>query len=448
MATQVWATDFFGGQNTTFESIVGSANLKRHRANGSNYVSRGQCEGAGLGYTFVDNGTQPDTSQTCYFPCPDAYTISATDPAICEPRPLLTKVEIYYGILAQAVKDCATLIPAYKDAVAEANNDPSQVGFPTDSGCVNPFDPPPPPPVENPPDYVPPEQSGLPNPTGDNNSGGNEGNYDPYASNGDPLKPADVPPQTDPNGSSGQAGQQNGGIDGATGEPFIPTIPDGTKQEPYIPDPPPAYREIDEYDESGVSTTLPRGRLMVTDDEIAQLPKVNDYGTMTDGDLALRLKAHPTLLDAQPAYLPEFIAQVPSFVYECSITQAEFDLLPDDWKCRLCGNYENTIYGNPSNIAILRGYAPTITMTRTAPQGTPSFVGCPQETKKSACESQTGYNRLPCSYSGGCNGECVCPQAPADKSDAYGDMPTDTGGDNTALYIAGGAVLVAFLLLR
>lgn len=447
MATAELMNTCRGDPVPIYSLLPDSANLKRSLwANGSNCsTTRQECEAQGLGFTYDD--TYHGIGR-CYFPCPSSYTIDGTDPAVCNPRPVLTKVQIYYDVLAKAVNDCALLIPAYRDAVAEANNDPSQVGFPVGSGCVNPFDPPAPPPPENPPDYVPAEQGGLSNPTGDNNSGGNSGSYDPYASNGDPLKPADVPPQTDPNGSSGQAGQQNGGIDASTGEPFIPTIPDGTKQEPYIPDPPPAYREIDEYDESGVSTVLPRGRLMVTDDDIAQLPKVNDYGTMTDGDLALRLKVHPTLLDAEPSYIAEFQRQVPSFVWECSITQAEFDLLPDDWKCKLCGNYEGTIYGNPTNIGYLRGYAPTITMTRTAPQGTPSFVGCPQEIKKTACESKTGYNRQACSYSGGCNGECKCPEAPSDSTDAYGSLPTETSGDNTALYIAGGAVVVAFLLLR
>jgi len=419
MATQEWVTDCAGGSRYNFETIVGSANLRRSTwANGSNCRTNKQdCEANGLGFTYDD--THYGTGM-CYYPCPDAYTINANDPRECEPRPVLTKVAIYYGILAQAVKDCATLIPAYKDAVAEANNDPSQIGFPTDSGCVNPFDPPAPPPPAD------------------------EGNFDPAASNGDPLKPADAPPMTDPNGSSGQAGQQNGGIDAGTGEPFIPTIPDGTKQEPYVPPPPEKYKEIDEYDESGNSTTLPRGRIFVTDEEIDQLPKVNDYGVMVDGDLALRLQQHPTFLDSNPAYLKDFSARVPSFSWECTITQKEFDLLPDDMKCQLCGDYDGVIYGNPSIISYLRGFAPTITLTRNAPSPAPSFVGCPQEVKRIACESKTGYNDVPCSYSGGCNGTCECPPPPS--------VPSSRGStglaiDNNLLLIGGGALLLGLFVL-
>jgi len=386
MATADLINNCGGVPEYQYDLIPSSANLKRGvYANSSNCPSttKQSCEAQGLGYTWDDR------MRRCYFPCPDAYTIDATDPQQCNPRPVLTKAEIYYEILAQAVKDCATLIPAYRDAVAEAGNDPSQVGFPADSGCVNPFDPP----------YVPPPAD--------------SGVYDPSASNGDPLKPADVPPQTDPNGSSGQAGQQNGGIDGASGEPFIPTTPDGTKQDPYVPPPPPAYKEIDEYDASGLSTTLPRDRVMITDEEIEQLPKVNDYGVMTDGDLALRLRQHPTFLDTNPAYLKDMQRYIPSFTWECTITQKEFDLLPESFKCSLCTDYNSYIYTNPSNIGFLRGYAPTITITRNAPSGPPSFQGCPQEVKRVACESKLGYNDVPCSYSGGCNGECKCPQPPA-----------------------------------
>jgi hypothetical protein len=257
------------------------------------------------------------------------------------------------------------------------------------------------------------------------------------------LKPADVPPQTDPNGSSGQAGQQNGGIDGSTGEPFIPTVPDGTKQDPYIPDPPQQYREIDESDASGQSKTLPRDRILVTDDEIALLPKVNDYGKMVDGDLALRLRAHPTFLDSNPAYLTEFVRLVPSFVWECSIRQEEFDLLPDSIKCGLCSSYQNYVYENPSNIALMRAYAPTITMTRNAPTSPPQFSGCPQDVKRVACESKLGYNNVPCSYSGGCNGTCECPQPPPDNCNPNNPFDACFWEDFASVFSAEGLGVVA-----
>lgn len=447
MATADYMTNCTGSPDLQYRLVPSSANLQRNLfANGSNCKTNKQdCEAQGFGFTYDDTFYGIGR---CYFPCPPAYTISATDPTICEPRQVITKAEIYYEVLAQAVKDCATLIPAYRDAVEEAGNDPSQIGFPADSGCVNPFDPPASPPDENTPPYVPAEQGGLPNNTGGTDTDGNDGVYDPSASNGDPLKPKDAPPQTDPNGSSGQAGQQNGGIDGATGEPFIPTIPDGTKQEVYFPPVDDKYKEIDEYDESGISTTLPRGRIFVSDDEIAQLPKVNDYGVMVDGDLALRLQQHPTFLDSNPAYLKDFSALVPSFTWECTITQKEFDLLPDDMKCQLCGDYDRVIYDNPSIIQYLRGFAPTITLTRLAPSPAPSFQGCPQEIKRTACESKTGYGGIACSYSGGCNGECQCPQPPSVPSSSGSGSASGIGLDSNTLLIGGGVLLVALFLLK
>jgi hypothetical protein len=72
------------------------------------------------------------------------------------------------------------------------------------------------------------------------------------------------------------------------------------------------------------------------------------------------------------------------------------------------------IYDTPANITFLRAYAPSITITRNAPGSPPAFSGCPQDVKRVACESQTGYNNVPCSYSGGCNGTCECPQPPVE----------------------------------
>jgi hypothetical protein len=417
-------TNCAGVPDVRFSQIIGEANLRRGMyANGSNCKTNKQdCEAQGLGYTYSD--THYGIGQ-CYFPCPDAYTISADDPTQCEPRPLLTKVSIYYEIMTNAVNDCARLIPAYRDAVAEANNDPSQVAFPSNSGCVNPFDPPVPPPAE-------------------------DGNYDPTPADGDPLKPADAPPQTDPNGTSGEAGEVSGGT-ANDGEPFIPTVPDGTKQEPYVPPVPASYQEIDESDPSGMSKTLPRDRILITAEEIDQLPKVNDFGTMTEGDLALRLQAHPTFLDVNPSYLKDFQTLVPTFVYECSITQAEFDLLPDNIKCSLCGNYDDYVYGNPQNIAYMRGYAPTITLTRNAPSTKPTFVGCPQDVKKVACESKTGYGGIACSYSGGCDGDCVCPQPPSTSGSGGSSRSGGVLGEmdtTTMLLLGGGFVAVSIFLLR
>lgn len=416
----MYLPDADGNQRPQYSLIPNSANLSRGRYNTSNSLglTKQDCEAKGLGYTSVVNAYGVNA---CYFPCPDSYTIDPTDPSLCNPRPLLTKLDVYYGILAKAVKDCAELIPAYKDAVAEAGNDPSQVGFPADSGCVNPFDPP------------------------QSNTGG-EGVYDPSASNGDPTKPADAPPMTNPEGTSGTSGSAPAGSDN-TGEPSIPTVPDGTSQQPYIPPPPAETKEFDEFDESGMSTTLPRSRLTITEEQISQLPTVNDFGTQTESDLAIRLRQHPTLLDAQPVYLTEFQALLPSFQWECTITQAEFDLLPDDWKCRLCEDYQRTIYDEPSNIQWLRDHAPTITITANAPTAPPRFTGCPQDAKRVACVSRTGYDNKPCAYTGGCNGECVCPQAPTNSSSSYAPAGTDSSALTIGLIVAGG-VLITILLLK
>jgi hypothetical protein len=368
-------------------------------------VNQQDCEANGLGYSFDTHA-----GGTCYFPCPDAYKIKDGDMSRCEPRPVLTKAEVYYEILGKAVKDCAKLIPAYKDLVAEHGNDPTQVGFPADSGCVNPFDPPSPPPLD---------------PTGV---------YDNNASNGDPLKPKDAPPMTDPNGSSGQAGGQTGGV------PDIPTVPDGTKQEPYFPPTPEAYKIIDDKDPSGISKILPRDRILVTDEEIDQLPKVNDFG-WTEGSLAIQLRAHPTFLDVNPSYLLEFQKAVPSFQWEVTITPEEYALLSEEDQCGICGEGYNSLYTNPDNIARLRIRAPTITITRNAPSiNPPAFNECPLTKQQTEC-AQKVENGGNCSWMGGCGGYCKCPQA--DNTIHSPTAPsTDTDGSSSLLLIGGGVVLI------
>lgn len=412
MATADLLTTAGGHTLPQFQTIYNSSYLRRNKYNESNvFVGEQACLSKGYGYTF-DGGN-------CYFPCPDSYTILGDDKSKCEPRPLLSKLDEYYGILNQAVRDCATLIPAYKEAVKEAGNDPTQVGFPADLGCENPY-------------------ASIPsNPTGD------EGVFDPSASNGDPLKPKDAP----------------------TDQAFIPSPPEKSKY-------------VDEYDASGFSKVLPRNRLIVTDEEIDRLPKVNDFGTMTDGDLAMKLRENPSYLDTHPNMIAEFMEGNPDFIWECTVTQQEFDLLPDGLKCNLCENYDDYIYRNPEGINYLRGYAPTITITRTAPSTAPSFQNCPEQVKKIACESQYveietdediienlfGFGglfggikkktKVYCTYSGGCQGTCDCPQQeetapqkPADTTSPTIDIPTSSEEeyvDNSArnFVIVSGVVLL------
>ena len=292
------------GSRLTRASYFGNSNAMGHFGR---YGNQQDCDAMGLGYTF-------DSKRgNCYFPCPDAYLINADDTRTCDPRPQLTKAEIYYEIMSQAVKDCAKLIPAYKDLVAEHNNDPTQVGFPEDSGCINPYGPPPP---------LPSDPVGV---------------YDNNASNGDIEKPKDAPPD----------------VSGGT-----------TVQAPTI--------IVDDKDPSGMNKNLPRDRILITTEEIDQLPKVNDYGMMTDGTLALQLRAHPTFLDVNPTYLLEFQKAVPSFQWEITITPEEYALLPEELQCAISTNYAG-IYSNPSQISELRLHAPSITLTRNAPSTFPVF---------------------------------------------------------------------------
>ena len=289
------------------------------------YGNQQDCDALGLGFSF--------SKGACYFPCPDAYLIKDGDMSKCEPRPILTKAEIYYEEMSKAVKDCAKLIPAYKDLVAEHNNDPTQVGFPADSGCENPFPSPP----QFPFDPV--------------------GQYDNNASNGDPLKPKDAP------------------------------------TDDLNPTNPPPSPILDDKDPSGISKNLPRDRILITAEEIDQLPKVNDFGVSSDSGLALQLRYHPTYLDVNPSYLLEFQEKVPSFQWEITITQEEYALLPEDLQCAVALNY-GELYSNPSGISELRLYAPTITMTRNAPSTFPVFKA-PRTKRMLECEA---YNVEPPTY--------------------------------------------------
>ena len=58
------------------------------------------------------------------FPCPAGYRQSDTDASVCEPRPLLTAIEVYYEVLQNAASSCADKSEAYRKAVEESGKDP------------------------------------------------------------------------------------------------------------------------------------------------------------------------------------------------------------------------------------------------------------------------------------------------------------------------------------
>ena len=151
------------------------------------------------------------------------------------------------------------------------------------------------------------------------------------------------------------------------------------------------------------------------------------------------LKVHPTFVDVEPAYLIDCQRLIPNFFWECSITQAEFDLLDDDSKCSLCYSYQDFIYNNPANIKALRAMAPTITITRNAPTAVPVFSGCVAEAREAACLDKKDYKGDPCVYQGGCKGACNCAYDPV-------LVPQDLSGmiDVKTLLIYGGIAVGAY----
>jgi hypothetical protein len=280
---------------------------------------------------------------------------------------------------------------AYKRAVEESGGDPSRIGF--NSDCPNPYTP-----------AVPPNT--------DPSAGGV---FDPASSNGDPTKPLDVPP-------------------------FDPTVP-------YIPPPPPTYRDLDGIasDTSPPNPDLPTSRITLTDVEIDMFPKVNDYGTMREDTLAQRCRVNPTFVDVNTEHLPDCITYIKDFTWCCIPTQAEFDKLTDDLQCLLAEEYR-TLYDKPERIKEMRKFAPSITITRDAPPvDVPVYTNTPEERKRRECDGKKNEDGVACNYSGGCRGSCVCP-APRCKRvemghDVYGkDLSYDDCGDGGQVGRASGCL--------
>ena len=150
MATFYSAPTCAGYSAAIATPIFNSDNIARgYYANGSNCrLTKTECEAQGLGYTYDAN------RYACLFPCPDAYLQSSSNPSQCEPRPLLTAIQIYYEVLADAAASCMDKSEAYRKAVEEGGGNPSSVPFPAD--CPNPYDRQPETDPLNPQDVLPP----------------------------------------------------------------------------------------------------------------------------------------------------------------------------------------------------------------------------------------------------------------------------------------------------
>jgi hypothetical protein len=203
-------------------------------------------------------------------------------------------------------------------------------------------------------------------------------------------------------------------------------------EPPYIP-PPPTPPQVDESGGSG----QPRSRVFITAEDISTMPMVDVYGFDSEpSDLAIKLRNRPTYADVYPAVLNQLCNEIAGFTWRCDITQDEFDNLSDEWKCRLCTEYTRTIYDMPENIAILRQWSPTITITRSAPDmNPPHYTGCPSDERAAACIAQGGE------YAGGCFGTCTYPEVPEAPDAPIPDAPSSVDGTTIAL-VAGGIVLV------
>lgn len=325
-------------------------------------IARQDCMARGGDYYYGLGKTDASIGGvfSCYEPCPDAscngYDANGNATKECNPRPLLTAVDIYYEVMKDATKSCMDKSEAYKRAVEEGGGDPSRIGFTSD--CPNPYTP-----------AIPPNT--------DPTAGGV---FDPASSNGDPTKPLDVPP-------------------------FDPTVP-------YIPPAPPTYRDFDGIasDTSPANPDLPTSRITLTDEEIDMFPKVNDYGTMREDTLAQRCRVNPTFIDVNTEHLNDCLTYIKDFTWCCIPTQVEFDKLTDDLQCLLSQEYR-TLYDKPERIKEMRNFAPSITITRDAPPvDVPVYNNTPEERKRRECNGKKNEDGVDCVYSGGCRGSCVCPE--------------------------------------
>jgi len=343
-------------------------------------------------------------AMACYRGCPDA-SCDGTNPDgtphfTCDPRPVLTAVNIYYQVLVDATKSCLDKSEAYRKAVDENGGDPTSLGFTAD--CPNPY----------------------------SCSVDGDVQTDQYLSENGVLvtgsdgkqKPVDAPPQG--SGSANSFSCVNGGW-----TPWFPPVPEASKT-------------FDEFGGEG----QPLSRLTLTVEEIDLLPMENDFGGMVKSSLAQNLTAHPTLADADPQYLTDLTAQLPNFVWCCVPTQAEYDLLGDDDRCLLYSKYFD-LYDKPEIIKRWRNSAPTITITKESrPAVAPTYTGDPNTARREQCEGSGGNYINP---TGQCFGYCEYPPPPPPAGEGTPDyVPADSGGGadlTTVLMVAGGVIVVGVI---
>lgn len=321
----------------------------------------------GVGYTFNEN------YGGCWFPCPDAYQISPTNKGECEPRPLLTAIDKYYTVLADAGRSCLEKSSAYKQAVIESGGEPSALPFPAE--CPNPY---------SCTEGVYADKSDLP----------------PMPDNTDTT----IPSNSDPNGTSGIAGM--GGNTNMSA--YSQLLCKNGQWEPFIP-PPPYNPQIDSSGGAGE----PSSRLTLTIEEIDKIPLESEYGSVgRKTTLAQNLYDHPTLLDVDPEMIEDYMFYVPDFVWSATITQDNYDKMPDTIKCSLIKHYFDWAT-NPKKVKQLRGYDPTILITRDAPPTVaPAFTGDPTTSLREQCEGQSNDGIGGCTWTGDCEGSCACPPKP------------------------------------
>ena len=378
--------------------------------NGSNHRStKEECDVLGVGYTWGG-----EAYGICYSPCPDAYQV-ATDINYCELRPLVTAVNTYYSILADAGRSCLEKSSAYRQAVIEAGGDPASLPFPAE--CPNPY-------------------------SCTEGAYANTSDLPPMPFNTDTT----VPSNSDPNGTSGVAGA--GGNTDLT--KYSQLSCKNGQWEPFIP-PPPYDPEIDTS--GGVGE--PSSRLTLTIEEIDRIPLESEYGSAgRRNNLAQELYNHPTLLDVDPRRIKDYMAYVPDFHWSCVITQDNYDKMPDSIKCGLMKHYFDWTT-DAGRVATLRGYDPTILITRDAPPtSAPTFTGDPLTSLREQCETRPvgGENNImkiltKCNWVGDCEGSCVCPQPPTPAQQASASAstrpPAPPPPEMPSFVVVGGVALVA-----
>lgn len=324
----------------------------------------------GLGSTYISA-----YGGNCLFPCPALYRQSDTNPLYCEPQPQLTQLQYYLQSWTDSAKTCADLDADYRKAVLESGQDPSSIPFPEDK-CPHPLHP-----------------KSIPQTNVDPTGTGQEGQFDQNASNGDPLKPADVPTNT-------QLFPQ---------EPIVPIIDSsGGVGEPYT-------------------------RLTITEDDLAQLSTTKSWNDQYESNLSMELRRRPTLADVKPNYLIDIQQEIPTFTWSCIPTQDEFDLLPDNLACILSKDYFS-LYTSPSIIDEMRKHAPTIRITRDAPPTeAPLYKNDINERYRDACTKGHPENKYHEPTGKSCFGYCEPPPPPpkCDSGDCYGQKDMEGGNTRT-----------------